>query len=214
MQFPGAEEGRPIDIGDQRFHPHIIDGHRAGEVRLHRRVRGEIGREPIGPRLFQRHQRRLATAGALDADLFIFGRRFGHQGLLQRIRNQRARHTHSAAGIQHVHHWPFIGRRDPERGVDPAGRRPADQQRHGHARALHFAGDMHHFIEAGRDQAGKPDHVGIMLHRGIQYGLRRHHHAEIDHLEIVALQDHADDILADIVHIALHGRHDDAALGG
>ena len=39
-----------------------------------------------------------------------------------------------------------------------------------------------------------------------------HHDAQIDHLIAVALQHHADNVLADIVHIALHGRHDDPAL--
>jgi hypothetical protein len=33
--------------------------------------------------------------------------------------------------------------------------------------------------------------------------LRRHHHAEIDHVEVVALEHHADDVLADIVNVAL-----------
>jgi hypothetical protein len=40
-----------------------------------------------------------------------------------------------------------------------------------------------------------------------------YHHAEVDHLEVVALQDHADDVLADVVHVALDRRRDDLALG-
>ena len=42
---------------------------------------------------------------------------------------------------------------------------------------------------------------------------RRHHHAEVDHLVIVALEHDADDVLADVVHVALHGRHHDLAGG-
>ena len=42
--------------------------------------------------------------------------------------------------------------------------------------------------------------------------LRGHHHAEIDHLEIVALEHHADDVLADVVDVALDRRHHDRAL--
>ena len=45
------------------------------------------------------------------------------------------------------------------------------------------------------------------LARGIENLLRRRHHAQIDHLIAVALQDHADDVLADIVHVALDGGH-------
>jgi hypothetical protein len=43
---------------------------------------------------------------------------------------------------------------------------------------------------------------------------RRHHHAEIDHLVIVALQHDADDVLADVVHVALDGGQHDLAGGG
>ena len=41
---------------------------------------------------------------------------------------------------------------------------------------------------------------------------RRHHDAEIDHLVIVALEHDADDVLADVVHVALDGRHHDLAV--
>jgi hypothetical protein len=43
--------------------------------------------------------------------------------------------------------------------------------------------------------------------------LAGHHHAHVDHLEVVALQDHGDDVLADVVHVALDGGDDDLALG-
>jgi hypothetical protein len=42
--------------------------------------------------------------------------------------------------------------------------------------------------------------------------LRRHHHAEVDHLEVVAAEHHADDVLADVVHVTLDGGHDDLAV--
>jgi hypothetical protein len=40
-----------------------------------------------------------------------------------------------------------------------------------------------------------------------------HHHAHVDHFKVVALQDHGDDVLADVVHVALDGGDDDLALG-
>ena len=43
--------------------------------------------------------------------------------------------------------------------------------------------------------------------------LRRHHDAEIDDLVIVAGEHDADDVLADVVHVALHRRHQDVAGG-
>ena len=40
----------------------------------------------------------------------------------------------------------------------------------------------------------------------------RHHHAQLDDLEAVALQDDADDVLADVVEVALDRRHHHLAL--
>ena len=46
--------------------------------------------------------------------------------------------------------------------------------------------------------------------RGVEDLLRRHHDAEIDDLVIVALEHDADDVLADVVHVALDGGEQDA----
>ena len=94
-----------------------------------------------------------------------------------------------------------------------AGRGAADQERDGEAFALHLAGDMRHLVERGRDQPGQADHVGVLAARRVEDLLRRHHDAEIDDLVIVAGEHDADDVLADIVHVALDGRHDDLAGG-
>ena len=93
-----------------------------------------------------------------------------------------------------------------------AGRRPADQQRLDHAATLHLGGDIDHFVEARRDEAGETDHVHPLLFRRVENGFRRHHDAEIDDLVAVASQHDADDVLADIVHVAFHGRHQDPAI--
>ena len=51
--------------------------------------------------------------------------------------------------------------------------------------------------------------------RGLQNLLRRHHDAEIDHVVVVALEHDADDVLADVVHVALDcGEHDLAVRRG
>ena len=50
-----------------------------------------------------------------------------------------------------------------------------------------------------------------MLRGGLEDPRRRHHHAEVDDLVVVAAEDDADDVLADVVDVALHGgRHDRA----
>lgn len=45
-------------------------------------------------------------------------------------------------------------------------------------------------------------------------GLCGYHHAEIDHFVAVALQYHANDVLADIMHVPFHRGHQDLTLGG
>ena len=53
----------------------------------------------------------------------------------------------------------------------------------------------------------KSDQVDLLALRSLEDRRDRHHHAEIDDFPFVALQHHADDVLADVVDVALHGRH-------
>jgi hypothetical protein len=96
--------------------------------------------------------------------------------------------------------------------VDARRRRAADEERLRHAEALHFVRDVRHLLERRRDEAGKTDDVGIVLASRGEDLLRGHHHAEIDHGEVVALENDADDVLADVVDVALDRRRDDRAL--
>ena len=74
---------------------------------------------------------------------------------------------------------------------------------------------MHHLLQRRGDQPGQADHIGALLARRLEDLVRRHHDAEIDDLVVVALQHDADDVLADVVHVALDGgHHDTAARGG
>ena len=106
-----------------------------------------------------------------------------------------------------------IGRFDLDRGMRRAGGRPADQKGQVKPLPLHFAGQKHHFIQRWGDKAGQADNVGLVLTRGLQNLLRGHHHAQIHHVIAVTLQDDADNILADIVHIAFDRRHNDKPVG-
>ena len=63
------------------------------------------------------------------------------------------------------------------------------------------------------DQPGEADDVALLGDGGLQDLFRRHHHAHVHHVVAVAAQYHADDVLADVMHVALDGRHEDLALG-
>ena len=149
------------------------------------------------------------------AHLLVVGLRVGDE--LRRLFAQQALgHAHAARGIRHVDHRAFVMRGDLDRRVHAAGGGAADQQRHlpvAEVRVLlHLASHVLHLFQAGRDQAREADDVGALFARLLQDLMGRHHHAHVHHLEVVALQDHGDDVLADVVHVALDGGDDDLAL--
>ena len=102
--------------------------------------------------------------------------------------------------------------RDLDRVVGGRGGGAADQQRDLEALALHFLGVVHHLVEGRCDEAGEPDDVRAALLGGGENFFARHHDTEIDHLVIITREDDTDDVLADVVHVALDRRHDDLAL--
>ena len=87
----------------------------------------------------------------------------------------------------------------------------ADQEGNLETQPLHFFRHMAHFLERGRDQAGEADDIGVLLDCSVKNPLTRHHHTQINHLVVITLHDHADDIFANVVHIAFDGRHHDFA---
>ena len=93
------------------------------------------------------------------------------------------------------------------------GRRPADQERHVEALALHLLRVVDHLVQGRRYQAGESDDVGAFLPGDLQDPGRRHHDAKVYDLEVVALQHYPDDVLTDVVHVALHGRQHHDAVG-
>ena len=65
-----------------------------------------------------------------------------------------------------------------------------------------------HLIERGRDETGQADDIGFFLHGSFEDLLAGAHHAQIDDSVVVASQNDADDVLADVVDVALDGGHD------
>ena len=210
-QFPGAEERRPVDIVAQVGQIPVGIDVDAGLGRgggLERRV----DHEAVGAGILDGDERAVPLIGAGLADMFIIPRRLADEPVLLGVADQRRRHAHRAAGVEHMDNRPFISGVDAQRGVDPGCRGAADQQRQVKTRALHFLGHRHHLVERGGDEAGQADHVRLIFIGGLQYLGPGHHNAEVDHLETVALEHDSDNILADIVYVALHGRHHDPAL--
>src|SRR3546814_12557147 len=103
---------------------------------------------------------------------------------------QVADHAHRLGGVVHMDHRAVVMRRDLHRRVQPAGGRPADQQGQLEALALHVLGEVHHLVEARRDQAGDADAIGLLLTRRFADLRRRAHAPTIYHAVAVALQAH------------------------
>ncbi len=75
-------------------------------------------------------------------------------------------------------------------------------------RSISFATE-HHLVERRRDQAREADDVAVLLDGDIEDAIGRHHDAEVDHLVAVAAEHDADDVLADVVDVALDSAEDD-----
>ena len=211
-KFPGAEKRGPIEHAGQIGQIPVCEDMQPG-LFGRRGLVGHVGLEAVGAGVLQAEQNGRVLARTQIADVLVFCGGRGDERFGLGIGEQLAGHPNRAAGVEHVDHRAIIGRIDPQRGVDLAGGRAADQQRHGQPSALHFFGHGDHFIQRRRDQARQADHVGILLNRGFDDLGPGHHHAQIDHFVAVALQHDADDVLADIVDIALDRGHHDLALG-
>ncbi len=147
------------------------------------------------------------------ACVLVFGADFGNVVFMLIVAQQARRNADAARRIENMHGRAGIGGFDPHGGMNFRGRRTADQQRYVEAFAFHFRRDVDHFVERRRDQAAETDDIDLFLACGFQNFLRRHHDAEINDVVVVALKNDADDVLADIVHVALHRGEQDFSLG-
>ncbi|BAV52712.1 Uncharacterized protein MLTONO_p0242 (plasmid) [Mesorhizobium loti] len=143
-------------------------------------------------------------------DLLVFGAHRVDIATLGLVRQQGRDHADRPAGIGDIDGLtPGIARVDLHRRMHATGRRAADQQWNVEALALHLGRHVHHLVERRRDKAGQADDIDLSLARRLQGLGRRHHDAEIHDLVIVAGENDADDVLADVVDIALHRCHQD-----
>ena len=214
-ELPGRKKRRPVDVVDELAERVIGKCLGAEKARPRRRIARPVEFGRILPRRLEREPMPvLVPARVRGGDLRIFGADLGNIGRAALRRAQRRRNAHRAARVGDIDRLAApIVRMDFHRGMHAAGRRAADQERQIEALALHLGRDVAHFVKRRRDQARQPDHVGALTPRRLQDLGRRNHDAEIDHLVIVALEHDADDVLADVVDIALDRRHHDFSGG-
>ena len=106
--------------------------------------------------------------------------------------------------MEHARH---VERGNLHRGMNAAGRRAADQQGNVQSGPVHFLGHVGHLGQGRSDQPTEPDDVHLLLPGCFDDPFHGNHHAQIYDLVVVAAQHHGHDVLADVMHVALHCGH-------
>ena len=213
-QLPCREERRPVDPGNELVEWVIVEGLRAEEARPRRRQGGPVDREAVPAGLLDRVSLLLRLAVApLAPDLLVLLADPLDERLVRILAEELPRDADGARGIQDVHDRAGVARLDLHRGVGSRRRGATDEERGGEALAFHLGRDERHLLERGRDEPREADEIGVQLACRLEDPCRRDHDPEIDDLVVVALQDDADDVLADVVDVALdRGHHDQAVV--
>ena len=140
------------------------------------------------------------------AERLIVGAMLRHERRLAIVAQKASGHGHCPAGIQHVDHRLAVMRCNLDRRVRPARGCPADEQRQLEALTLHLAGHVHHLVERRSDQSAESDHVRLFRPGAFEDFFAGDHHPHVDHLVVIAGEDDADDVLANVVNVTLDRR--------
>ena len=123
-------------------------------------------------------------------------------------RQQARRHADRARRVRHV---DDRARRSAARSSPPCARATSSRRRSGAAarspRAASRAATCAISSSDGVISPDSPIASAFCSRAACEDLLRRHHDAEVDDVEVVALEHDADDVLADVVHVALDRRH-------
>ena len=210
-QLPGGEERIPVDEGLDALERHIVEHVNAEKGRALGRKRQ---RRPAAARGLNRQQLHLALPfGLRFAEMLVLALTLAHE-IVAPVGQQRADDTDGARGIEHVHGRVRVAGRDFHGRMQLRSRRAADQHRQHEFAPLHLPRHVHHLIERRRDESGEADDVDLLGDGRIEDPVRRNHHAQVDHLVVVAAENHADDVLSDVVYIALDRGHQNLAAFG
>jgi hypothetical protein len=144
----------------------------------------------------------LRLRGRLRGDLAALGR------------HQRVHQAQALEGVAGVLHLAVEDVVEVLLDVGAGQRRPAEDHRvvGGDPAGVHLQQVLLHDHGRLDQQPGHPDHVGGVLLRGVEDRVDRLLDAEVDHGVAVVGQDDVDEVLADVVDVALDRRQDDLAL--
>lgn len=67
----------------------------------------------------------------------------------------------------------------------------------------HLLGNSDHLVERGGDEARKTDDISAALDSLVEDDIAGDHHSNIDDVVVVAAENDTDDVLANVVNVAL-----------
>ena len=135
----------------------------------------------------------------------------GHELVALVVAEKRSGNWNRPRGIEDMYDGARVIGSNLDSGVGRRSGGATDEEGDRECLALHLRGDVHHFVKRRGDQTGEANDVSALLARGSKDFFAGDHHSEIDHLEPIACQHHAHDVLADVVHVPLDGGHHDPA---
>ena len=197
------EKGRPVNDRYQVVQRLIGDHPRSQETRRRLLRSLPINRGPPFPGLFQRQQLLQCFLAFIGfARLLLLPTYFFHEPGLFVLVQQLPDDVHGQRRIRHVHDRLGIAGSDLDGRVGFARGGAADEEWHVEALTGHFCRVVRHLLQGRSDQAAQTNHIDPLLFGFCQNLVAGHHDPEIDHLVVVTPQDHSDNVLADVVHVA------------
>ena len=212
LDFPSEEEVFPADERDNLFDRNRRELAFAHERRLYRLVFAPVVLETA---FFRRrsgccHGVRgfgfdavLLVADALLLFAVFLNRLFAGGGVEQFLGKARI-----AGGVTHMENRAVIAWGNFHGGMRGRGRGTTDDYRNALTGGLHSLCDRTHFFERRRDKTGEAQDICFVFNCSLDDDIFRNHHAEVHHVIAVTGHNHGDNVLADIMHVALDGRDD------
>ncbi len=114
-------------------------------------------------------------------------------------------------GVLRVTDCVAVSRRDFVHGKPLRKRRAAHQHRHADPGFFEITRGQHHLLRALHQQTRQADSVRLMFPEGLNELLGSNLNPEVDYVISVVTQDDLDQVLADVMHVALHGGENDLA---
>ena len=211
LQLPGVEEELPVDVLAQRREV------RLDEPRARERRRREVVHVPVDRRSArrvprEREQRLAPLLGVQRAEPLLVSCGSRRRAAPRRSASSRSATTPTTRDASRTCTvgWPYSGAIRTAVCCFEVVAPPIRSGRSRPRRSISFAtstiSSSDGVIRPERPTTSQPSST-----RGVEDPVRRHHHAEVDHLVVVAAEHDADDVLADVVHVALDGREHDPA---